>query len=167
MDWIPIIGLEGVLVTACAAVILSAVAALLIGIGWINHRRAQATLAWPAAPGQVVAAVVGAQSGEDGPTYFPHITYTYSVGERTFQNDRLVIGGGITGNRGPAERIVARYPAGTNVPVYYNPANPQDAVLERRSGSTRFLVALGGFLFLMGCGLFACVTTAFLVRAAG
>ena len=167
MDWIPIVGLEGVLVTGFVAVILSAVAALLIGIGWVNHRRAQAAQAWPASQGQVLAAVVGVQSGDDGPTYFPRITYTYSVNGQAYQNDRLVIGGGISGSRGPAEQIVARYPAGSQVPVYYNPANPQEAVLERRSGSTRFLVGLGAFLFLLGCGLFACVATAFFARLAG
>lgn len=167
MDWIPFIALEDLLVTVCAVVILALVAAVLIAIGWINHRRAQATLAWPASPGQVLAAVVGVQSGENGPTYFPRITYTYNVNGQTYQNDRLVIGGGISGNRGPAEQIVARYPAGSSVPVYFNPANPQEAVLERRSGSTRFLVGLGAFLLLMGCGLLACVTTAFVARAAG
>ena len=47
MDWIPFVSLEGVLITGLVTAILTAVGALLIVIGWINHRRAQASLAWP------------------------------------------------------------------------------------------------------------------------
>ena len=30
-----------------------------------------------------------------------------------------------------AKETIARYPVGTSVPVYYDPANPSEAVIER------------------------------------
>jgi hypothetical protein len=167
MDWVPIVSLEAVLVTGLVASILVLVSAVLIGIGWFNHRRAQAALAWPMAPGQVLASGIGQQSGENGMTYYPQVNYAYNVNGQTYQNQRIVFGGGQTGNRGPAEKTVARYPPGSSVSVYFNPANAQDAVLERRSGSTGLLVGMGAAMLIGGCGLFACMAAAFVARLAG
>lgn len=167
MDWVPLIALDDVLVTGLVAGILALVSAILIAIGWFNHRRAQAALAWPMAPGQVLASGIGQENGENGVTYFPQVSYAYNVNGQTFQNQRIVFGGGQTGNPAPAEKMAARYPAGSSVSVYFNPANPQDAVLERRSGSTGLLVGLGVALLIGGCGLFACITAAYIARLAG
>jgi hypothetical protein len=56
MDWLPDVGLEGVLVTALIGLIFAGVAAIFFVIGWINLRRARASQPWPRVLGRVVEA---------------------------------------------------------------------------------------------------------------
>lgn len=56
------------------------------------------------------------------------IAYEFTVGGKTIQGDRISIG------LAPAERVdqtLKRYRVGAEVPVYYDPENPRDCVLER------------------------------------
>jgi hypothetical protein len=60
---------------------------------------------------------------------------------------------------GRAQSIVDRYPDGATVTVYYNPADPSDAVLER--GNTPGI----GVLYIIG-GIFAVAGLLFLFGSA-
>lgn len=56
------------------------------------------------------------------------IAYEFTVGGKTIHGDRISIG------LAPAERVhetLKRYRVGAEVPVYYDPQNPRDCVLER------------------------------------
>ena len=56
------------------------------------------------------------------------VTYEFSAGSKTFQGDQISLGAG------PADQVnetLTRYAVGKEVPVYYDPANPKDCVLER------------------------------------
>lgn len=56
------------------------------------------------------------------------VSYEYSVGATAFEGDRISLGDA------PADRVdetVKRYPVGATVPVFYDPANPEESVLER------------------------------------
>lgn len=58
------------------------------------------------------------------------VTYTYSVDGRELKGTRFrtnIVGS----NTGTAERHAAAFPVGKEVPVYYDPANPSDAVLVK------------------------------------
>ena len=95
---------------------------------------------WPSTPGKVVISTsevrdVGVIDSErEGgrkleQRNFANIVYEYSVGGQKLSNDRVSIGED-RGNFQVAETI-AKYPAGAMVMVYYNPAHPREAVLER------------------------------------
>jgi hypothetical protein len=50
-----------------------------------------------------------------------------------------------------ARRVVARYPVGQAVQVYYNPANPEEATLEAgSSGDAWISIAFGGIFAAVG-----------------
>lgn len=57
------------------------------------------------------------------------IVYEYQVADRTFQASRITFAERI----GPEEipDLLKRYPEGRSVEVYYDPANPKEAVLDR------------------------------------
>jgi hypothetical protein len=158
---LPTLPLEEMIALAVAGVILLAVAALLIGIGWFSRQKVKASQAWPSTPGRIVGSGVEVSSGsEGGNVYRAVVTYRYQVGGQVFQNNRRVFGDTVSSsNRGAAERTAARFVAGSSVPVYYNPANPQDAVLERKSGVAGLMFGLGALFVVLGCGLAGCAVT--------
>ena len=163
MSFLPTLPIEDLIVLAIAGVILLAVAALFIGIGWFSRQKVKASRAWPSTPGRVTGSGVEESSGSEGGTvYRAAVHYTYAIGGREFNNNRRVFGDTVSSsNRGAAERAAARFVVGSTAPVYYNPANPQDAVLERTSGVAGLMFGLGALFLVLGCGLAGCAATVF------
>ncbi len=57
------------------------------------------------------------------------VAYDFSVGSQLFHGDRIGLG------FAPADKVnetLKRYPVGATVPVFYDPANPAECVLERK-----------------------------------
>jgi Protein of unknown function (DUF3592) len=69
--------------------------------------------------------------GEGGSTNYPVVDYSYQVGGQNYQSRKYAPGPEMGGTG--AGKVVARYPAGAQVMVFYNPQNPSDAVLERKA----------------------------------
>jgi len=163
---LPNIGLDEVLITSLIGGIFAFVAAILIGIGLYMRMRARASRQWPMVLGQVIlSTIASSSSSEGGTTYSPSIHYAYDIGGRAYNNSRVAFGGFTsTSNPRDAQKHTARYPAGAVVQVYYNPANPQDATLERRAGSSTFLIIFGGFFLVIGCGLSGALWAIYLAR---
>lgn len=66
--------------------------------------------------------------GEPGRETAPHIVYEYTAGGRTHRSHQLR---GVPLGASELPHFLSRYPAGATAQVYYNPADPQEAVLER------------------------------------
>jgi hypothetical protein len=121
------------------AMLLAPLAVILFGAVY-KSLQVRAASDWPSAPGKVVISnsqvrdvrVIDA-SREDGfrieKRNFANIVYEYSVSGERLSNNRVSIDED-RGNFGIAE-IIARYPVGKDVTVYYNSRHPRDAVLER------------------------------------
>lgn len=114
---------------------------------------------WPVTTGKILSSGIAARRKPSQPhgdrvANYPQVVYEYRVGGRRYRGERLSIGEAV-GNFG-VEETLARYPAGAAVQVYYNPANPAEAVLERElppqfaKGITyAFLIFLGGAAILL------------------
>ena len=64
--------------------------------------------------------------------YRQRIQYSYQVAGIGYAGDRVAFGGRTSGTLASLESsMVKRYPAGSDVTVFYDPANPSQAVLER------------------------------------
>jgi len=63
------------------------------------------------------------------------VTYTYRVDGVHYESSQISHSGNPSGIKWLASRIVNRYPVGKEVTVYYNPKNPEKAVLELHSFS--------------------------------
>ena len=86
---------------------------------------------WPSTRARIVKsqtrAVHRRQSGEA--THLvtvPDIEYEFRLGDRVVRGTRIGIG-----ERADTEAVLNHYPVGATVPVYYNPKDPADALLER------------------------------------
>ncbi len=111
---------------------------------------------WPRAPGRIEVAIVTSwqsQSRDDaGHTYEttmyqPQVRYTYTVEDRTLKGDRfarVVVSSSSKPN-------LTRYSAGSEVQVYYDPADPSIAYLEvHRSIGAIILFCFGGLFLGIG-----------------
>ena len=102
----------------------------------IARRRAATSQAWPAAPGQITGAVVHSfqrrdNEGDVTTFYEPRVDYAYTIAGQALTGKRIEFGAAASTNRAKAEQVLSRYTPGAAVEVYYNPARPTDAVLER------------------------------------
>ncbi len=142
--------------------VIGVVALILFGRNVMLGRRSQN---WPTAPGTVeyTGMETYQSTDEDGSTsttYDATIQYSYTVGGQAYQGNRRTFTNVRTGSRRRVEQILARYPQGSAVSVYYDPANPQESVLETGVNTFAYvvmviagilvLVAIAGLLGLFG-----------------
>jgi hypothetical protein len=81
-----------------------------------------------------------------GDAYAPTIEYIYSHKGRRIRGTRVRSLEVLFNWRGPSGRTALRFPKGSSVTVYVNPASSYDAVLE--PGGDRWAVAV---FFIFGC----------------
>jgi hypothetical protein len=87
--------------------------------------------------------------------YRPEIRFEYQVSGRAYAAQRLdALGERAASWRSYADGVVARYPVGREVLVYYDPANPHVTALERTGTSAWALgmILLGGGLVIGALG---------------
>jgi Protein of unknown function (DUF3592) len=125
---------------------------------------------WQGVQGRILASEIErrrSSSGNGGTSisYYPVVIYEYEVGGRRYQGRRLSFGteigwGGFTNQ---AQKKVAQYPPGSIVPVYYNPENPNDAVLEvsAPAGRIYWLLAIIMIIAVMGTLFFSLMMNGF------
>jgi len=127
-----------------------------LALSWaafLDHRKAQAALGWPATQGKVLASSVR-EVGGDLTTYKPDILYEYHA--HGLHHSAKVWRFGVFSNssKSKAEAIIAEYPYGRDITVFFNPQNPADAVLVPGEVTwvARFVI---GLVFAV-IGLFSC-----------
>lgn len=143
----------------------------------LNSRRksnawAAAARTWPVATGVVIAAHVGSartlgtsfltgQIQDRGRNYYaPVVVYRYNVGTTQYENNRLRFGWLTFQSRGAAERILAAYPVGRQLPVRFEPVNPANSVLELEAANRNAMVWIVSGVVLMIIGLLMLVLSA-------
>ncbi len=129
--------MEGVqfLIVLGVGVALLGLAFIIWMVVW--KRRQHGTPNWPYVPGEVTASrvVPFAREGAYGTdhTYTALVEYRYTVAGLPYTaNTRNFLPNAPATTRDllKAAGVVSRYPEGTAVRVYYNPANPKQATLE-------------------------------------
>lgn len=100
----------------------------------LGEARVNATAHWPAVTGHVEISELSTATVKTGPvrrtTPIAKIRYAYSVNGQRLECDGLrVVPMLHTNPEGTPEEIVARYPVGKSVKVFYDPNNPKDALL--------------------------------------
>jgi hypothetical protein len=109
---------------------------------------------WPMAPGVITAAevasgrvegtaIVTGQIQDRGRFYYePAVRYRYNVGPDQYEGTRLRFGWLTCQTQAAAERILAAYPVGRQLPVRFDPNDPSSSVLEVEPANSNALVAI-------------------------
>src|SRR5262245_57251818 len=112
---------------------------LAFGIGALVYaaailRQRWTVQAWPSVTGKFLERKVdlspGGRAGKVSVSAFrveALVKYSYRVADRDYSNDKLYRLGWVTSSRKDRERFLAKLP--DQLPVYYNPADPQDSCL--------------------------------------
>jgi hypothetical protein len=131
-----------------AVVWLGGIATFLVVLaGWMGHealtvqRWERVERGWPATEGVIrswaIRSSVDKRSGRV--TWSPYWTYSFTVGGKLFSSTSIDIPAGYNAHwystSPSAESDALSRPVGAVVPVYYDPAHPQQSVLDRRTSS--------------------------------
>ena len=116
--------------------------------------RADASKKWPKAQATVIASALE-PAPERRWRYRAAIQYRYRVGAKDYQSERIFWGGN-EGRKRHMESVVAAYPAGGSMRIYYDPQNPSEAVIDptQHTGSRATVVYA---MAMITIGLFAFV----------
>jgi hypothetical protein len=105
---------------------------IFLAIIFFMRRRMAAVSQWPSTMGTVNTSYLERRSSsEGGYTNYPVVQYSYQVGGQAYQGMKIAPGPEVGGTG--AGKVVARYPSGAQVMIFYNPQNPSDAVLETKA----------------------------------
>jgi hypothetical protein len=122
---------------ACAVIVPLA---LVGALGFFLYRRyqqgnmaRQSAQTWPSITGTVLSSTIQIRHSGRSSSDFPVVVYEYEVNGKPYQSQRIKAGDQFFSARilGQAQATVERYPVGSRVTVYYNPANPGESALER------------------------------------
>ena len=104
--------------------------AALLGAAWtlyVGH----VTTSWPQVEGEVVDGHIQRDVNTEGDAHFePQLRYRYVVGDVAYEGERIERFGVGYSARSDASDVLAAHPVGSTLPVYYDPAEPESAVLE-------------------------------------
>lgn len=122
-------GFEGLSPYYFFSALLAFFAVVLAIFSVVVLRKAKAVRRWAAAAATIIESQVVWGSGQKGGrTLVARITYEYAAGGRVYQSKRIAFYRRGTGHW--AQELVARHPTGSRVQIYYDPAQPAEAVLD-------------------------------------
>jgi hypothetical protein len=102
------------------------------------QKEAAATTKWPTVTGTILMSTFESRRTNSGRhAQYPVVLYSYQAGGRSYKGSRIAPGLEV-GGTGTQQRL-AGYEMGTQVPVFYNPKDPSDAVLETKVPSLFWL----------------------------
>jgi hypothetical protein len=127
--------------------------AIFLAIIFFTRRKVAQAASWPSTMGTVTLSRIQMRSsGEGGTTAYPLVQYAYQVMGQPYEGGKVMPGPDVGGSG--AHKVVARYPAGAQVMVYYNPEKPSEALLERSvPGFIRIFWVILIILDVFLCGL--------------
>jgi hypothetical protein len=115
--------------------------------------------AWPSTPGKIIRSKVKGvrvasfsrhRSADGGRTAFmPDIMYLYCTNGESFESGQLFLGQSTVGNFDYASDLIGQYPEGSEVTVYYNPEEPETALLDRNKDTEISSKLFSGMIFVM------------------
>ena len=135
-------------------------AAILLYFFFRVRMKSNASMKWPYTSGRIISSEVRTNTehpDDDNPrrvryTYSPVVKYEYFINGQAYTASRIHYGVTPMLERAKAEQLAQHYVSGMPLKVYYNPANPNEAVLEQKSVSSYAGLVFGLiFVVLSAC----------------
>jgi len=132
-----------------ACVVLLLAGAVIFYFGITNLRRNRQTLRWPVTEGLIRSANLKMSPWRR--FYYADIVYDYQVAHVAYTNSRITFGNfwSVNRNHDHALSVLQRYAQGTKVTVFYDPNDPQNAVLETGVTDQTWTPLIFGGLFIL------------------
>ncbi len=146
---------QGIVAVVCLAVGI----AMTVFFGLPMYRQAQASLNWPTTTGTIQTSEITKSFQKNKTKYSPSVSYAYEVdGTPRTSNFIWASGGDSSSDKSKQQAVVDKYPVGSAVKVFYDPENPEFAILEPGITSTNYIVLGGGGAILLAGVIMALVT---------
>jgi hypothetical protein len=134
------------------ALLLLAVPILLVAAIMTKLREVRRAAKWTKGSARILRAEFVEATHNGRSVKLPQVEYEFSVRFDKFRGQRISIGEIMPGSV-QAETALTRYPIGTSVPVFYDPADPHTSVLER--DVPPYFAAIWGFVAVVAVGCVA------------
>jgi hypothetical protein len=137
------------------ALALGAIGVVLIVQYMRNKQKAQASQTWPSTPGKIIGHRIRVDETEDADgdsrvRYVPEVHFEYQVDGIVYQGKRISFGSEPDfGLRPKAQAFLESYPVESETTAYYNPDNPQEAVLSQTMRKMTAHLIVGIVLLVM------------------
>lgn len=127
-------------------------ALILYFFGWPQFKYAYDSKNWPTTTGTITESKVESWMKDGSSVYDARITFTYMVEGKKYSSSKTNTSGSYTGgNITRAKEIVAEYPMGKTVDVYYDPEVPGSGSLKPGlSGKDIAITAIPLLFFILG-----------------
>ena len=114
--------------------VVVALALAALTVRWLRSIvRRRLAARWASTHGTILMTTIQVQRTGTARREVPVVMYAYSVGHEAFQGSRIRADDELRtlAVAGHARNVLARYPVGASVLVYYDPTNPTLSALER------------------------------------
>jgi hypothetical protein len=119
-----------------------------------GYGRANETRDWMEVPMRITRAEVFEEQIGMSPTeYKPIIEYSFSYDGKPATGSGIKRTEGFTKHQSKAQRIVDRYPVGSEGTCWVNPQNPQQTVLKHNTKAVLYTVWFPGLFVIAGLGI--------------
>jgi Protein of unknown function (DUF3592) len=125
-------------------IVFAAGAALVAASFWLRAMNARAQ-SWSATRGRILKCELPPDPHDAGSSV--ELSYQYKVGARTFTSSRVAFAA-FRNDANSKAALVARFPSGSEVEVFYDPRNPSNAVLLREPSNLWLWVTTTGAAFV-------------------
>ncbi len=139
------------------AIIILGLGILIVVKNQKNQKRAGTSSSWPSTQGKIIKAEVYEgesipdEFGQSKTIFYPQVKYEYQVQGIMYTGQKLSFGGSETfANYQDATGRIAALTPGSLVHVYYDPSNPDKAVLDRIAKKTSMGIILGSVFIALG-----------------
>ena len=139
------------------AFIALSLAFLVISAGMFVYQKRQLALReksklWPTVEGTITSASTDKREiSNNSYIHVANLTYDYRVGDQGYQSDRIVFGGNFEGTLQEVGAFMESHAVGTKGPVYYDPNDPANAILNPQdTGNLMLLLVLAFFIGALG-----------------
>ena len=126
---------------------------ILLAVGGYQMYRGRQSTQWPTVTGVITVSELGkhvdrdTDTGSSSTTYSADISYDYVVDDVAYVNGNVYFGSMQSSDPSTARMVLNRYPVEKRVTVYYNPARPQQAVLEPGIALVAWILPALGLIF--------------------